>query len=485
MAFQQGLSGLNNSAKALDAVGNNIANSQTAGFKAATAQFADVYAATLSGASSSNLIGQGASIMSVAQLFTQGNVTSTNNPLDLAINGNGFLRFQPSFEDQTPVYSRNGQLHLNEEGYIVNSMNYFLNAYPATTSGNGIDSTAAVPLQLSNAQLQPQPTGYSNLTEPGTGGIDVGVNMDVRDKRAAFDATTPATGWQSLDNWQFNQINHPTPEMYNYSTSSTVFDQRGEPHIMTMYFVRLPDAGTNDIGGDTWQTHFILDNKYELRGFSDGTNTSNGTEGSDMGLPLEFGPNGQLSDVNFKATYAFDLETGAFDRTGASVDLTSSPLKYFPNNADLNGDLFPFSIVLDKATQYGSSYDVNSMTQDGYAPGLLSGISIDSDGQITARYSNGKTKLQGQIMLTTFQNPNGLIPLGNNFWAQSFSSGDPLNGVPQAGSRGAIQAGAVEDANVDLTQELVSMITLQRAYQANAQTIKTQDQILQTLVNLR
>ena len=485
MAFQQGLSGLNMSAKALDAVGNNIANAQTVGFKSAVTQFADVYAATIGGASSANLVGQGGSIMAVSQTFTQGNVTSTNNPLDIAINGNGFLRFQPTQTDRTPMYSRNGQLHLNSEGYVVNALDQFLNIYPSNTSGNSIDQTDAVPLQLSNAQLPPQPTGYSNLTEPGSGGIKVGINLDVRDKRAAFGATAPQTGWNTLDDWDFSSVSHPSPSMYNYSTSATIYDQRGEPHILTAYFVRLPDTTDATIGSNNWQTHFVLDNKYELRGFTDGTTVTDGS--ATLGLPLTFGPNGQLRDtadpLAFGSSYTLDLVTNVVDRAGANVDLTIDPLNFFPPPDGVDG--FPLTIDFSTATQFGSAFDVNQLSQDGYGPGRLSGIGIDAEGQITARYSNGKTKLQGQIMLATFQNPNGLVPMGNNMWAPSSASGEALQGTPQAGSRGSIQAGAVEEANVDLTQELVSMITLQRAYQANAQTIKTQDQILQTLVNLR
>ncbi len=470
MAFQQGLSGLNMSAKALDAVGNNIANSGTVGFKSAITQFGDVYAATIGGASSANLIGQGGSIMSVAQTFTQGNVTSTNNPLDIAINGNGFLRFQPTLDDLTPQYSRNGQLHLNSEGYLVNALDQFLNVYPATVGGDDIDTTAAVPLQLSNAQLEPKQTGW---TGTGVGGVSIGANLDVRDKRAVG-ATDP--DWDPVvAPFVFDPVaGDPTPSMYNFSTSATIYDQTGQPHVMTMYFVRQGDPLTG-AQQRQWEPHFILDNKYEIPA----SDLTAGVTNPDL---MMFTASGQISnDLVTPAVSAtrFTLDlANAFDGTGA-VDLTSDAgVAMFDPATPLE---FDFSTM----TQYGSAYDVNRLTQDGYGPGRLSGIAIDGEGQITARYSNGKTKLQGQIMLSTFQNPNGLVPLGNNLWASSAASGEALDGTPQAGSRGSIQAGAVEDANVDLTQELVNMITLQRAYQANAQTIKTQDQILQTLVNLR
>jgi flagellar hook protein FlgE len=140
---------------------------------------------------------------------------------------------------------------------------------------------------------------------------------------------------------------------------------------------------------------------------------------------------------------------------------------------------------LRSATQYGSAFGVTDLTQDGYSAGQLTAIAIEGNGIITARYSNGQSRPAGQIEVANFRNPQGLQPLGDNAWGRTFASGDPVNGVPGDGNLGVLQAGALEESNIDLTGELVNMITAQRTYQANAQTIKTQDQVLQTLVNLR
>jgi flagellar hook protein FlgE len=144
-------------------------------------------------------------------------------------------------------------------------------------------------------------------------------------------------------------------------------------------------------------------------------------------------------------------------------------------------------VLLDVAgaTQFGSGFGVTDMTQDGYAPGQLNSITVETDGIVMARYSNGQSKPAGQIEVATFRNPQGLQPLGQNGWSRTFTSGDPVLGTPGNGGFGVLQSGALEESNVDLTSELVSMITAQRIYQANAQTVKTQDQILQTLVNMR
>jgi flagellar hook protein FlgE len=148
----------------------------------------------------------------------------------------------------------------------------------------------------------------------------------------------------------------------------------------------------------------------------------------------------------------------------------------------------PFSgVALDVsgATQYGSQFGVTDQSQDGYAAGQLIGVQFEDNGIITARYSNGQSKPAGQVEIATFRNPQGLQSVGGNAWIRTFASGDPIVGVPGNGNLGVLQSGALEESNVDLTAELVNMITAQRVYQANAQTIKTQDQVLQTIVNLR
>jgi flagellar hook protein FlgE len=144
-----------------------------------------------------------------------------------------------------------------------------------------------------------------------------------------------------------------------------------------------------------------------------------------------------------------------------------------------------FTLDFSGSTQFGSNFNVNALTQNGYTSGRLTGFSVGADGVVLGQYSNGQSKTLAQIVLTNFADPEGLIPLGNNQWQESSSSGLPLVGSPGSGRLGALQAAAVEDSNVDLTGELVNMITAQRNYQANAQTIKTQDAVLQTLVNLR
>jgi len=180
---------------------------------------------------------------------------------------------------------------------------------------------------------------------------------------------------------------------------------------------------------------------------------------------LTFDTLGRLASTTPTSIPAGTLSSAAFTPAGAAAQTIS----------------FNFATT----SQYGGAFGVNSLTQDGYSSGRLSGSNTSADGTILGRYSNGQSRALGQILLANFTNPQGLQPMGNNEWVESSSSGGPLVGTPGSSALGVLQSSAVEDSNVDLTAELVNMITAQRVYQANAQTIKAQDQLLQTLVNLR
>jgi flagellar hook protein FlgE len=419
MSFQQGLSGLNASSKNLEVIGNNVANANTVGAKSSRAEFADMYANAMNGAGATS-IGIGVNLAAVTQQFTQGNITTTENPLDLAINGGGF--FEVSNGGQT-LYTRNGQFQADKDGYIVNNAGLKLIGYPADNNGV-IQPGAAQALKLPTGGVAPQVTTK----------INVEMNLDSR-----LATTLPATS---------PQIDFSDATTYNNATSVTVFDAKGQDVALTYYFQKS--------GTDTWNVYAT----------ANGTTVA-GTAAAPLPVTsITFPPDGS----------APTSPTGA-------VSLT------IPATTNANGaQTLPISNValdLTKATQFGSPFGVTDMSQDGYTAGQLSSLSIEKTGVVMATYSNGQSKPAGQIELATFRNPQGLSPLGGNVWARTYASGDPTVGTPGSGNLGTLQSSALEESNVDLTGELVNMITAQRVYQANAQTIKTQDQVLQTLVNLR
>jgi len=441
MAFQQGLSGLNSSSKALDVISNNVANAGTVGFKVANAHFSDVFAASLTGAGASQ-VGIGTSLAGVVQQFTQGNITTTNNPLDISINGGGFFRMS---QNGAITFSRNGQFHLDKSGYIVNDGDLRLTGYAADGSGLIVPSTPTE-LQLSSADQPPVATGASVGAFQGVRG---NINLDSRE-------TAPSTAWSSgpaLNAAPATTLWSPNPASYNYSTALSVYDTLGNAHTLTYYFVKTATAG-----------------EWEVYANVDGTTNQTIDLGAGAGSPavLQFDSSGVLQTA-MPLSISIDLN-GVVQATGST------------NNA---GTPLAFDIDFTGSTQFGSNFGTNRLEQDGYTSGRLSGLTVGADGVIQGRYSNGQARNLGQIVLANFTNPNGLINLGGNQWSESSVSGPPLVGAPSTGSLGVLQSASIEESNVDLTAELVNMITQQRNYQANAQSIKTQDQVLQTLVNLR
>jgi len=407
MSFQQGLSGLNAASRNLEIIGNNVANANTVGFKQSRGEFSDVYANSVATASNSS-VGIGTTLAAVTQQFGQGNISTTNNPLDLAVNGQGFFRLS---NNGSVTYTRNGEFHLDQNGYIVTSSGANVTGFLANAAGQIATGTPGL-LRLQSADLPPKTTAIATAV----------MNLDSRVANltaAGFDPTDPTT--------------------YQGATSMSVFDSLGNSHTLSLYFVKT--------ASNVWSAFGTAD-----------------------GVAIGAGALGQIT----------------FNSSGA----ISSPPTTLPFNVSIpltNGATTPLTMTMDftGSTQFGSPITVNQITQDGFTSGKITGYNVSGDGTIVARYSNGQVLAQGQISLANFQNPQGLVPLGGSQWAESTDSGTPLLGAPKTGSLGALQGGAVEESNVDLTAELVNMITAQRVYQANAQTIKTQDAVLQTLVNLR
>jgi len=436
MAFQQALSGLNTASKAIDVTSHNIANSSTVGYKSSSAHFADVYAASLNGSGASQ-IGIGVTLAAVQQQFTQGNITATSNPLDISINGAGFFRMD---SNGATTFTRNGQFHLDKNGYIVNDQAMKLTGY-AAQSGIIVPTTPA-PLQISASDLAPEATGYNSSSS--FQGVKANLNLDSRE-------SVPTSAWVDGGAAGSTTAFTPDPLTYNYSTALSIYDSLGNAHTMTYYFRKTATAGEWDVYANI-----------------DGTTNQNinGTTGP-IGT-LSFGSNGQItsgSPMSVTVNVA-NVMTSLGETTSAQATQT------FP--VDFTG-----------TTQFGSAFGTNRLEQDGYAAGHLVGLSVGSDGVVQGRYSNGQTLAQGQIVLANFTNPNGLQSLGNNQWSETSVSGPALVGAPNTSNLGVLSASTVEESNVDLTAELVNLITQQRNYQANAQSIKTQDQVMQTLVNLR
>ncbi|RXZ32842.1 flagellar hook protein FlgE [Oxalobacteraceae bacterium CAVE-383] len=419
MGFQQGLSGLNAASKNLDVTGNNIANASTVGFKEAQAQFADMYANSMN-RSGNTPVGIGVSTANVAQQFVQGNITPTNNPLDIAINGDGFFRMVSGTNNQTPMYGRNGQFQLDKNGFIINPSE---NGAFLTGLAAGVTGGDPVPIQINTASIPAVQT---------TAATDV-LNLDSRDAVIAtpFDFTDSTT--------------------YSDTTGMTVFDSLGNSHNIQTYY-RKSAIAVGPPPTTSWQVYATVDGQPSPPFVAPATQAPIGT--------MTFDANG-ISTVVAPATDTFSIAIPA----GAGTNAFTVPVDY-------TGTI-----------QSGATFAELSRTQNGKSPGTLTGFEIGQDGAITGSYSNGLTRNLGTVVIANFANPNGLTPIGNNLYAPSAAAGEALIGKPTSGGLGSLQARATEDSNVDLTAELVNLIVAQRVYQANAQTIKAQDTILQTVVN--
>ncbi|MEG1466553.1 MAG: flagellar hook protein FlgE [Hafnia sp.] len=414
MGFNQAVSGLNAAASNLDVIGNNIANSQTVGFKSGSVTFADMFAGSK--------VGLGVKVASVQQDFTDGITTTTNRGLDVAISGNGFFRMQDA--NGGVYYSRNGQFTKNQDNFLTNAQGVFLTGYPAAGSPPTIQQGA----QPSAIQI---PTGMMPAKASTSGNMSMNLN-------SAHEVP------------KNNPFKVDDVDSYTYATSITTYDSLGNSHNMNLYFVKgTPTAATPPATGTVtpWTVYSV-------------DSAAASTVAPQNAGKLEFDQNGTLQNSG----------------TPLALNMAAN------NGAPAQN----FNLTFTGSMQQNTGKDgVTAKSQDGYAAGEMTGYQINDDGTITGTYSNQQTQLLAQIVMANFANPEGLQSEGNNMWKESATSGQAIVGVPGASGLGALTSGAVEASNVDLSKELVNMIVAQRNYQSNAQTIKTQDQILQTLVNLR
>lgn len=481
MGFGQGLSGLNAASQTLDVIGNNIANSGTVGFKSGTATFADVYA--------NSRVGLGVQVSGINQRFTIGTIAGTGNQFDMAVDGaKGLFRVVDSSDNV--LYTRNGQFFANKDNYIVNAQGQRLTGYiggsttpqPITVPVGNIEpvATNSITNKLNldaNAKLAGNAAveviGVMMLDD-GTGPVKyeytgslptptwVGGVFPPDGNYTTGDPATPvvfsANGTSSVTsippgagNIAYAQavpaapFDVTNPDSFTHMLPITVYDSLGNPHQLAQYFAkREPDAD----GLSKWEVFYQMD----------GAPVTTPTSGI-----MKFNENGVISPGQITN----------IDITMTGVGGAGSPAAPLSININYND-----------STQFGGDFS-KSFVQNGSATGEYASMSIAADGSIVANYTNGETKSVGTLVLADFNNLQGLQPAGGNAWVETAASGQPILGTPGTNSLATIKGQAVEESNVDMSQELVNMIIAQRTYQANAQTIKTQDQVLQTLINMR
>lgn len=421
MGFDTAVSGLRAASTNLSIIGNNVANASTTGFKGSRGDFADIYATAGIG-SDANAIGQGVALARVNQSFAQGNISITENAMDMAINGDGFFTLS---DGGSLLYSRAGAFEIDREGYVVNAQGHRLLSFVTDDAGQATGQTQD--LRIDASLIQPSATNRADML----------VNLDSR-------ATPPPVAWGGPYDAFATPPTAPSADMYNASTALTVYDSLGNPHVQSLFFVKT--ATPNE-----WEVHTMVD----------GVTTS----GPDT---VTFDSSGQLPT----ASLPLEINIAAWTPLDALGN---------PNGATVQA----LTVDLTNSTQFGSDFAVNSAVQDGYTTGQLRSVEVGDSGVVFARFTNGQSRALGQVALSTFPNPVGLQPLGNTAWAETFASGQPTLGAPGSSGLGVVQSKALEDSNVNITEQLVDMILAQRDFQANAQVVQTQDAIAQTVINLR
>lgn len=434
MPFRIALSGLNAATADLKATGNNIANAGTIGFKSSRTEFVDVFAVGYGGISST-AIGGGSRLASVTQQFSQGNIDFTDNNLDLAINGQGFFIVE---DDGSRLLSRAGAFSVDRDGNVVNSSGHRLQMFDLSRDVNGD------PITGSDGDLRYETADTEDIQLSTTVGAPnatdvITPNINLNSGETVVDRGTVA----------FN-VNDATT--YSSSTSLTVYDSQGVGYPATQYFTNVSNIAPS--GDNTWETRLWVN-----------------------GAPLT-------------STTAPDADTTVtflvFDQFG-QVDPSSTDGGSFLYDPQVIGGAAPLDIELDlmNTTQYGSPFAVTAMTQNGFSSGRLSGIDIDAEGIISARYTNGQSEVLGKVALANVANPQALSAAGDTLWAETFAAGDLLLGEAGTSTYGLLQSGALESSNVDIAAQLVNLITAQRNFQANAQVISTADTVTQTIINIR
>ena len=285
-----------------------------------------------------------------------------------------------------------------------------------------------------------------------------------------------------FEDYVLNTFDPSDQNTYNHATSTTIYDSLGNSHIMTQYFVKEPIDPTRPNEENIWAMYLEIDGQNV--GDPDSTLPfPENLEPTRLRYELFFNPDGTLDEEATGDLFVTNWdpldEEGAPNGALKSLNVLEGglPLTDPPTNSN-------FKIELDGSTQFGSPFSVSEVSQNGYTTGRLTGLEIDADGFMFARFTNGQAQVLGQVALASFKNPEGLVPLGDTSWGESFESGTPTVGSPRTGTFGNLRASALEDSNVDLSEELVGLIIAQRNFQASAKTIETSDTVTQTIIQL-
>ncbi|MCL1076608.1 flagellar hook protein FlgE [Parashewanella spongiae] len=452
MSFNIALSGIEAAQKDLNTTANNIANANTIGFKESRAEFADVYANSIF-SNGKTAVGGGVTTSQVAQQFHQGSLQITKNALDMAISGGGYFVTSSDQNSQDLTYTRAGAFKVDSENFMVDSAGNYLRTFPVDKDGNStsVSLTTTQPVKIPDTAGSPVKTD------------NIGIQMNLN------------AGESTKDPALFNPDDSDT---FNNSTSVTFYDSLGEPHVMTTYYVK-PNNGSYT-GESNWVAYYAVDGEqvdvtgpvatYGRDTTGDGAADATGnavTAGGWQGAVVKFNDTGTYTGSSPTAITTEPLGVGGAGVLGPGADGTQA-----------------LTVAFNNPTQYAAPFEVTELTQDGTTVGRLTNVEVGADGLINASYSNGSTVPLARVALARFPNDQGLTQVGNTSWRASLDSGQALAGEANSGTLGSIRSSALEQSNVDLTTELVDLISAQRNFQANSRTLEVNNTLQQTILQI-
>jgi len=429
-ALHTGVSGLHTQGLNLGVVGDNIANVNTVGFKRGRGVFGDMLSAFLPTTRGAAQLGRGAMMLGIEQIYTQGAQLQTDSPLDVSVVGNGFFVVNGEHSGVAGnFYTRAGQFHLDNDGYLINTQGLRVQGFARAPQGGLVTTRSLGDLRLGGISVPPEATERVEVTGA----------LNPTDAQRAFDVLDP-DGTAS------------------FTTTITTYDSLGQPHQVEVHMNR---TGANAAGNQEWEWH-VLAKSNEVGGVGDLTQIADGV--------LEFDTDGRLVSQT--------TNNNAVSFTGATPNQV---IEY-----DFGDPLNEGGTGLSGSTQFSTqSSAIVFQSQDGSPTGVLQAILVDPTGMITGSFTNGETTVLGQLALASFVNPRGLDRVGGNLWAATPESGGAATGAANTDGRGTVLSQTLEQSNVDLATEFVDMIKTQRAYQANSRTVTTADQLLGDIIQLK
>ena len=420
MSFYTSLTGLNAAQTELSVTSNNIANSSTTSFKRSDAEFGDIFASSTLQRSASG-VGSGTVLLGINQQFSQGNIESSSNALDLAVTGDGFFPIKTS--DGSELFTRNGGFMLNDSNLLVNSEGHTLQVHPldaATNESNFNQATIGLEVKRDVPAIPTTSVGLDIKLPMAGAAVGVGGGT-------AIDITDSAT--------------------FSETQTFSLYDDAGEPYSATVYYQKIADDNAD--GQDVWTANIYID---------------------DATAPA------------VSTNIAFNSVTGALETTNVDGVVGINNLTLPASAADSRTSAVTVSLG---AVSHGKGFQVVSQDQNGLAGGALVNVDVGSDGLVTSTYSNGQQLAAGRINLANFSSPEGLRQDGGTKYSVTASSGEVAYGEAGSAGFGTIRSGALERSNVDLTAELIDLISAQRNFQANAKAIETSSTLTSTIINMR